>query len=269
MFVREDKDDDKTVEKPDTSKNDDDSTEDEEDSTDESDSNDTEGKGNKKEDEEDTDEEDLSKKYFTDPASVPKQFRVAFKKMQGSYTKKMQDLSRGIEKANAFDQLILDPDFRKFMEMKRKGQKFSASDSNDDSEDDEDDDRPPTRKELRAMLQAETKKAFEPFARKEQDMELKMQAAEFKKSNPDWQMYRDEIYEVMGKHPTLSFQEAYDLASKDERGMSDTEETVKKKKLGNTSKPNKTGAKDVQEKKGKMTINEAFQLAKRKLKLIS
>src|SRR3972149_4563243 len=58
------------------------------------------------EEEEEEEESDISKQYFTDPDSLPKELRGAFKKMQGIYTRKMQEASLGIKKSRAFDQLV-------------------------------------------------------------------------------------------------------------------------------------------------------------------
>lgn len=219
------------------------------------------------EDEEPDDSEDITKQYFTDPESLDPKLRGAFKKMQGIFTKKMQEATTGIKKAQAFDQLILDPEFRAWMEERHNrvnGKTTSRKTSKDTDEDntDEDDDAPMTRSALRKELQNLFKGIEKKGGEEQQARAMKAEAEQFKTDNPDWQIYSDAIMGIIEKHPTLSYQDAYDLAVREDKKKDDTKETMERKKKANINKPNKVTGKSTQ-KKGKMTVKEAFELAKK------
>lgn len=224
-------------------------------------------------DESTDDEEDISKIYFQNPDSLDPKLRGAFKKMQAVFTKKMQEAALGVKKASAFDQLVLDPEFREWMEErhnrangKAPSKRSTRSDDDDDSSDDDDDDTPMTRKALRAELQGIFKSIAQEGSKKEQMESMRAEAAQFKKDNPDWKIYEEPMMALIERHPTLSYQDAYDLAvredSKEERKRLSTES----KKKANINKPSRTTGKTT-EKKGKMSVREAFDQAKKSLGL--
>ena len=259
-----------TVEK-DTSNNEDVSTDDNKES--EEKETELEGRSSKETKGDESDgEEDISKIYFTDPDSLDPKLKGAFKKMQGVFTKKMQEAALGIKKASAFDQLVLDPEFRAWMEERhnRANGKISSKKSSketDDSEDDnEDDDTPMTRKALRSELQNMFKSIAQEGTKKEQVEAMHREAVQFKKDNPDWEIYKEPIMSLIERHPTLSYQDAYDLAVREDNKKSSTKETIEAKKRANINKPNKVTGKTT-EKKGKMTVKEAFDQAKKSLGL--
>ena len=213
------------------------------------------------EDEEDEEETDVTKQYFTDPNSLPKEVRGAFKKMQAVFTRKMQAASLVTKKAEAFDQLVMDQEFRNWMEERQTGvKKTSKKSKSDDENEDDDSDVPLTRKTLRSEITA----ALTPIFRDRQDSATREEADKFKKDNPGLEIYKDVMVDILSKHPTLSYEEAFDLASRDDRRVSSKKESIDGKKKANISKPNKTGARGT-EKKGKMTIREAFEAATKKL----
>lgn len=220
------------------------------------------------------DEEDISKIYFTDPDSLDPKLRGAFKKMQGVFTKKMQEAALGIKKASAFDQLVLDPEFRAWMEERHNRangkisstKKSSREDDDDSSDDGDDDDTPMTRKALRAELEDMFKSIAQEGNKKEQAEAMKAEAAQFKKDNPDWEIYKEPMMSLIERHPTLSYQDAYDLAVREDTKKANQKETIETKKRANINKPNKVTGKTT-EKKGKMSVREAFDQAKKSLGL--
>ena len=229
----------------------------------EKESEDTSDDSSEDDEEDEEEQEDISKKYFTDPNSLPKELRGAFKRMQGNYTRRMQEATLGIKKAQAFDQLIMDPEFRDFMEKKRTGviTKSKSANKADDSED-EDEDAPITRKSLRS----EIANAMSPMLKQRQDDEMREEAKQFRKDNPDWEMFKEPMMEILSKHPSLSYQDAYELASAKENKHLSSKESLEAKKRANIKKPSKTQGKEVT-KKGRMTIAEAYELAKKKVGL--
>jgi hypothetical protein len=262
----------KKVTEEDTSKNEDDSTDDKESEETDSKVEDKSSKEDSKSEEDTDDSEDISKIYFTDPDSLDPKLRGAFKKMQGVFTKKMQEATLGIKKASAFDQLVLDPEFRAWMEErhnrasgKTSSKKTTREDDDDDSsDDDEDEDTPMTRKALRTELQGIFKTIAQEGNKKEQAEAMKSEAAQFKKDNPDWEIYKEPIMSLIERHPTLSYQDAYDLAVREDSKKENKKETMETKKRANINKPSKTTGKTT-EKKGKMSVREAFDLAKKSL----
>jgi hypothetical protein len=252
----------------DTSNNEDDSTDDKESEETDSKVEDRSSKEGGKGDEDTDDSEDISKIYFTNPDSLDPKLKGAFKKMQGVFTKKMQEAALGVKKASAFDQLVLDPEFRAWMEERhnRANGKTSSKKTSreEDDSDDEDDDTPMTRKALRAELEGLFKNIAQEGTKKEQAEAMRTEAAQFKKSNPDWEIYKEPMMALIERHPTLSYQDAYDLAVREDNKKTSSKETNETKKRANINKPNKVTGKTT-EKKGKMTVREAFDLAKKSL----
>lgn len=235
---------------------------DEEDNSDDSDdssSDDAEDKG----DTDDSDGEDFEKKYFTDPKSVDPKLAASYKKMQGVFTKKMQEASGVVKEAKAFRELVVLPEFQQFMEDYKKGvigNGRSKGDSKKDDED-EDEDTPVTKKDLNKLLakrQQEDKQA-------EYDKRLANEFTQFKKNTPDWEIYKEPMKEILAENPNLSYEKAYYLASMDDDSSSKKKDIMERKKRANVSKPNKTGAKGEAKKEGKKTIWDAFHEAKRTL----
>jgi hypothetical protein len=252
----------------DTSNNENDSTDDKESEETDSKIEDRPSKEGGKGDESADDSEDISKIYFTDPDSLDPKLKGAFKKMQGVFTKKMQEAALGVKKASAFDQLVLDPEFRAWMEERHNranGKTTSKKTSREsDDSDDEDDDTPMTRKALRAELEGLFKNIAQEGTKKEQAEAMRTEAVQFKKDNPDWEIYKEPMMALIERHPTLSYQDAYDLAVREDNKKTNSKETNETKKRANINKPNKVTGKTT-EKKGKMTVREAFDLAKKSL----
>ena len=255
----------KSNEEDTTSDGDEDSTEETSDTTDKSTS-----KKVVEDSEKSDDSEDITKQYFTDPDSLDPKLKGAFKKMQGVFTKKMQEATLGIKKASAFDQLVLDPEFRAWMEERhnRATGKSTSKKTSDDTEDDdsEDDDTPMTKAAFRKEFQNMLKGIEQEGTQKEQAENMKAEAAQFKKDNPDWEIYKEPIMSLIERHPTLSYQDAYDLAVREDTKKANKKETIETKKRANINKPNKVTGKTT-EKKGKMTVREAFELSKKSLGL--
>jgi hypothetical protein len=208
------------------------------------------------------DEEDISKQYFTDPESLPKEVRGAFKKMQATFTRKMQQASSVIRQANAFAALAQDADFQEWLSERQTGKKATTRSTKSNEESEEDDDKPLTRSEMRKMLGELTTKQKEEESRRTLDSKLKTEAADFKKNNPGWELHKDAMLEVLEQHPTLSYQEAYALATRDVE--TSRKELLRSKMRGKTPKPRSTGGNEPV-KQGKMSFDEAADAALRKL----
>lgn len=233
---------------------------------DESDESDDDSESDDSEDESDDDDDEesegIAKKYFTDPKSLDPKLRADFKKMQGIFTRKMQEIRQLKDEAEAFKVLVADPDFRKWAEARRNGKVKKTANKGradiDESDDDEvdEEDKPVTMKALKSLL-SESK----------QEEEWRVETNRFKKSHPDWETYKPEILAILKRNPTLPLEDAYYLATRDiDETEKHTQSVKSKKNASASSKPNKTGGKEPT-KKGKMTIEQAFDLAKKKLKI--
>lgn len=220
---------------------------------------------------------DIAKQYFTDPASVPKELRGEFKRMQGQFTRKMQAIQGDLEAANTLKELITIPEFHEWIEAYKSGnlhKRPKSSVREDEDEDDtEDDDAPLTRKEFRKLMN----KQSEASARERQEKEANARreamirqmaedADRFKKSHPDYVIYREDMELIMKRSPGISYDDAYELAkTRSAKAKSRREELVRKKKM-KSSKPNRVGGGEPEKKLGPVkNIWEALERAKKQL----
>jgi len=238
----------------------DESFEESDDDSSEEDSEESKDSGDKESDE----DKKIAAQQFLDPKSIPKELMPAWKKMQSTFTRKSQILSTGIKKAEAFDVLIGDPGFRAFMEARKTGTKFvmnAGKNKKDDDDSDEDDDKPLTKKDLKAILNAER----QGTNLAQQEETIRKEAEQFKKEHTNWELHKDSLMEILGNNPTLSYEDAYVLATKEERNLLDKKTSSESKKSQNSKKPNRTQGKEGQKKGKGMTVNDAFEMAKRTL----
>lgn len=251
-----------------------DDTSDDSESEEESSDDDSEESDDSEEESDDSDEVESGKKqiraYFADPKSIPKELRPAFKAMQAQFTRRMQTATASVKKAEAFDQIVADPEFRTWAEQRaarlKRGTNRRTEETEDDSEeDDTDNGKPLTGKALQDAINKGIAKALSPMLKQQQDAKDAQDAANFKKTHPDWLVYKDEILELLDKHPTLSYEEAYDWASGNTDRAENRKRSVESKKKANISKPNKTQGKETIDKNKKMSVMDAYNLAKKML----
>lgn len=246
---------------PEESEETEDTPDEEEEATEDSDDTDAEDSGDDEEADTGDDSDDggdLLRQYARDPKSVKPELRAAVKKLLGSYTRKMQAASRVLDHATAFQQLTQDPGFKKWVKQRQlelsKGRKRE-----DDDEDDSDNKSGLTRETLREEVRA-------ALAERNADEDSQKEFTQFKKDNPDWKVYRFDMHDIMGKHPTYTFQDAYDHVTRSNKSSAKRNKLKKDKKDANSEKPNKTGARGaVGKPKGKMTIRRAMEIAAKKL----
>lgn len=232
----------------DTSSESDDSEEDSEEENEEEDSEDSS---------DDEDEEDITDKYFADPSQFPKEVRGAFKRMQGIFTRKMQEMTAVTDKAEAFDELINDPRVRAII----NGEPLPR-DSEED-EDDDSEDKPVTKKDLERLLAQR-----EEEARKKQIADyVKRERRVFEKNNPDHPLYISDMRKLMRKNPYLSFQDAYDLVKSRSKGRKAkiTQEELDIRRRANSRKPSNTGTKKIDKNEKVDSVGGALAKAKRLL----
>lgn len=223
----------------------------------------------------DVDVEDGKKqltKYFADPKSIPAELRPHFKALQATFTKKMQAAAAATKhativakKAEALDVLTNDAEFIKWMDARQKGLLGKKGNNRSVANDDDDDDETPlTRKQLAQMLEERDNKREEQRRRQSATEAFEAEKKQFKKDNPDWQLYSDDIDAMINDNPRLPLQDAYDLLKARERKKNGKAALIKAKKNANSQKPSSSGGKEP-EKKGKMSFLEAADLARKQL----
>jgi len=267
----------KETSEKDTEKETDDSSEDEEqDDSQGDDSEESDDDSQNEEEDSDEEEVDITKQYFTDPTKldsdpvINKKLQGGFKRMQATFTRKMQGMTATARKAEIFDALGSDPEFRRWIEQRRKSlANGKMRSTRDESDDDESDDTPVTRKTLRQ----EIREALNPLVlqtenseRDKQERILKKEANQFKKDNPDWEVYKSGILQRLEDNPKLTYQEAYDLETREEDRSERHRREIKDKKNANIHRPNNTGAKNVIKKPGRAkSIADAWERAAKQL----
>lgn len=221
------------------------------------------------------DESEDKVEQFTDPNKVPPQLKSAFKAMQSSYVRKMQELGGDVRAAEAFRELTQMPEFKVFVGdiESGKGYGFSSAYNNgsnseakkskdDDSE--EDDAAPGGKLNMDKVVEALTPviekviaKAVAPLRTAEGERTLK----EMRRNNPDFDDYYPDIVKLMKRHPTMGLEEAYELASSKSRKPKVNEEALGKARKARTEGggASKGGVETLTPKTAK-TIKEALQM---------
>lgn len=138
---------------------------------------------------------------FIDPDELPKELLPHFKKMQASFTRRMQSIAGDKEKINLYNQLVAGgPDAVKFLAQKA-GLEVSEKGSKpvDDPEYGDSSTVSWIRKEIKAMLE----ESIGPL--KDNTNKLKASQVEryLDENHTDWRLYDDVMADLVKKHPTL------------------------------------------------------------------
>lgn len=228
------------------------STEESEDSTEEStdESSDSEEKAPKAE-------------LFFDPKKLPEELKPTFKKMQASFTKRMQIASLSVKKAEAFDNLTKMPEFQTWLEQQQTGTTTtSRKDSKGEEAEGEKSDS------VRAIIREELTKIVGPVKAKVEDREVREEFEQFQQDYPFYLNFEPQLKEVLTKRPNLTYEEALSVVAFPELlktfGKQINELHTTKKKANSTTKPNRSTVTESAPGKAK-TITEAFALAKAQL----
>jgi hypothetical protein len=255
------------------------------------DSEDTEDTDEEEEGTEDTKEE--SDKQYIDLKSVPPQLQIAAKKMLASHTKAMQKVSTKVEeqvatkmeelnnaysqvlvKAGGFDKITQLPAWEQFWDDMQNGREYGYSSrfrANGKTE-----------PEVDASAASEGKVSVESIVKQLTPAIRKMIESEvgpIKKDHaktlwdaaeklPNFKLYKAKVTEIMLKHPTLSLEEAYEMAGGRKEALNKVIKEDKEiiKKLPRTLKPGSGGGsgKPLSEKTVN-SIEDALNLASRDL----
>lgn len=188
---------------------------------------------------------------FFNPNDLPEELKPVFKRMQASFTRKMQMATVGVKKAQAYDQLVRDPGFRAWYEARLNGGAKPEADGGAE----ETEELSPQDRRIQAL---EMKQARDDAAR---------EFNEFKSKHPEWENYSDQLTEMLERRPDLTYEEAFKLVAFDDATNLGSRATVQKlvdKKKANASKPSSISSKGMVPKKVG-GIQGAYELAKKQL----
>lgn len=242
-------------------------TEGEEDGSQEGDESNEEGEGEEESDDEGEEGDSeksgkLGKGLFFDPNTLPEELKPAWKKMQGAFTKKMQEAAKVRNRADAFTELMSMPQFRALVDKLRNGET-----------EEEPEEKEPARKGQRTIeeiVERAVNKAVRPIVQSSQnskkEAQLRDEFNQFQKDHPEWENYREPMKEILEKNPSYSYEDAFKLAAFDD--LLDNEgklagETIRSKKKANLSKGGGPSIGGKPSPKVSKTIREAFEAAER------
>jgi hypothetical protein len=196
---------------------------------------------------------------FFDPKKVPDELKPTFKAMQASFTRKMQVASKAVQKAQAFDELVANPEFQAWVASKneapsRKGRSAASDDDGDDGKDTPD---------IEAMIERAVAKSLAPIVQGEHRKNAQNEWKSLLERYPQAENYKDEIQEELRSTPGIGYEKAFkNVAFDDAVGMGSESaiKSVASKKKANTSKPSNMRPGDKTLPKPK-SIPEAFQRA--------
>jgi hypothetical protein len=223
----------------------DDSTEDADSTSDTSDNN----------SEESSEDKANKKLFFMDPKDLPAELKPHFNKMQASFTRKMQLVSGVAKKAQAWDDIIRDPEIRAVLDKKYGG--GGKSQESDDGEDGD---------SVEAKIEEKVEQRVGPIERERAKEKLTSEFKEFQGKYPFYRHYEGQMREMLENNDRLTFREALASAVLDDLldiVGKDLTSTIESKKKGNITKPSRgTSFNKGSSSKPAKTIAEAFAMAK-------
>lgn len=201
---------------------------------------------------------------FLDPDEIPKELLPHFKRMQASFTRRMQGLAQDREKVELYNKLMSNPETtiqtlasKMGLTLTRPGhQKEGVTEESVDGDSD-------TVKWIRTLIQKELGKATQPLKAEQATMKAQQTINYLDKNYPDWYLYEDIMSELVKKHPSLKddADNLYELS----KSAASRVGQIKKEALKKTqviTKPS-TGGRSVTAPKKAVTIDEAFEIAKK------
>jgi hypothetical protein len=205
--------------------------------------------------EQSSDDKTNKKLFFMDPKNLPAELKPHFEKMQASFTRKMQLVSGVAKKAQAFDDIVRDPEVRAVLDKKYGNTNGKAKDDDDDEGD-----------SVEARIEEKVEERVGPIERERAHEKLKSEFQEFSTKYPFYKNYEMPLKEILSSNPNLTFREGLASVVLDdllELVGTDLKSVIEQKKRGNLTRPNKgTSVNKGSSTKAAQTIKEAFEMAK-------
>lgn len=199
---------------------------------------------------------------FLDPDALPKELLPHFKKMQASFTRRMQAIASDKEKINLYNQIVAGgPDAVKILAQKVG---LSIVDKGSDKEGSPEYGDSSTISWLRKEMKSMIEEAIGPV--KENTNKVKASQVEryLDENHSDWRLYDDVMADLVTKHPTLGedVDSLYELA----RGAATKIERLKaaSNKRSSTVTKSSTSSRPASIPKRAETLEEAISMAKAK-----
>ena len=215
------------------------------------------------EDEEEVVEDEPREEEFVDPSQLPRELQPHWKKMQASYTRKMQGVKELQDKANLYDQIMSDPENIVSKLAEKAGLKVVKEESNEE-------DIPEGGDATLQWLQSQIKKAVDaavgPIRGTQQQLKVSQSMSYLDKTYPDWKLYDDIMTDIVKKHPSMS--EDLDLLYETARGRASNYEQKKAgslKKAAVVTKASTAGRNVVTTPTKINSLDDAINAAKKQL----
>lgn len=214
--------------------------------------------------------DDSKETLFFNPNEVPPELKGAFKKMQASFTQKMQKAGLVIRKAEAFEELVNNPEFQAWAEEQRTGKPSSKPSKKSNKADDEDDgeETPSGKLDLEGLEKIVDKvvaKRVAPLVRVQHREQADREWKALTEQYPEAENYKDAIAEEIEANPGMSYMKAFKQVAFDDVVKSRRKQNNSEKKAANTEKPSSMAPGDKTPPRAK-TIQEAAKLAVAQLK---
>lgn len=207
--------------------------------------------------------EEVVEDNFVDPRQLPKELQPHWKKMQASYTRKMQGLKESKDKADLYDQIMSDPENIVFKLAEKAGLRVVREESKEDE-------IPEGGDSALAFIRKEIKKAIEselgPVRVDQKQLKVTQSMDYLDKNFPDWKLYDDIMTDIVKKHPSMS--EDLDLLYETAKNRASAYEQRKAgsmKKPAVVTKPSTAGRNVTTAPTKINSLDEAINAAKKQL----
>jgi len=206
--------------------------------------------GDLEEEEEEFDPEKV--KNLFDPNEYPKELQPAFKKMQGIFTRKLQENK---DKLTLVELMESNPEELVAMLAKKTGLTVTKEAEEEGKELSE------TEKWIVGLIKEHTKGAGSDIRTEVAQMKSAQRLELLSEKHPDWTMYEDEMAAIVKKHPTMAddLDTVYTLAKKsiDEAGTV-LARSKKKKQVATKTRTSKKVKSEPRPKTAKEALEAAF-----------
>ena len=212
-------------------------------------------------DEEEVVDDEPKEESFVDPSQLPKELQPHWKKMQASYTRKMQGLKEAQDKANLYDQIMSDPENIVSKLAEKAGLKVVKDESR---EEDVPEGGDATLRWLQSQINKAVEAAVGPIKGSQQQLKVSQSMSYLDKTYPDWKLYDDIMTDIVKKHPSMS--EDLDLLYETARGRASNYEQRKAgslKKAAVVTKASTAGRNVVTTPTKINSLDEAINAAKK------
>lgn len=208
----------------------------------------------------------VEEEKFIDPDELPKELLPHFKRMQASFTRRMQKLSAEKEKVSQFDKLMADPTTMLNVLASRAGLKVVRP-GETKLEEDGTEEGTETERWVRRIIKKELEASSKPILEEQAKLKVQATISYLNETHPDWTLYEDVMSEMVQKHPSLK--EDVDTLYEISKMAVTKAENLRSQSQKAPKVVTKTsiGGRSTTVPKKAESIDEAFQIAKKKLGL--